>query len=76
MEDLYLALSIIPIIVRNEEFYKDKIKEAKELIGKRDPDDIHLLALALKLNCPIWSNDKDFEGLGIIIYKTTDMIKD
>ena len=76
MEDLYLALSIIPIIVCNEEFYKDKIKEAKELIGKRDPDDIHLLALALKLNCPIWSNDKDFEGLGIIIYKTTDMIKD
>ena len=76
VEDLYLALSIIPIIVCNEEFYKDKIKEAKELIGKRDPDDIHLLALALKLNCPIWSNDKDFEGLGIIIYKTTDMIKD
>lgn len=25
-----------------------------------DPDDIDFLALALKLNCPIWSNDPDF----------------
>ncbi len=45
------------------------------MIDKIDPDDIHLLALALKLNCPIWSNDKDFEGLGVEVYSTLDLIR-
>ena len=75
-EDLYLALSTLPLFVCDEIFYMDKIKKAKTLIEKRDPGDFHLLALALKLKCPIWSNDKDFEGLGIDIYRTFDLIKD
>lgn len=73
-EDLYLALSTLPLFVCEENFYTDKIKEAKRLIEKRDPDDIHLLALALKLKCPIWSNDKDFEDLEINVYRTLDLI--
>lgn len=76
VEDLYLALSTLPLFVCDEDFYKEKIKEAKRLIEKRDPDDIHLLALALKLKCPIWSNNRDFEGLGVDIYGTLDLIKD
>jgi predicted nucleic acid-binding protein len=76
IEDLYLSLSILPLLVCSEHFYKDKIKEAKRLIEKRDPDDVHLLALALKLKCSVWSNDKDFEGLEINVYKTLDLIKD
>ncbi|MFZ6016754.1 MAG: PIN domain-containing protein [Nitrospirota bacterium] len=75
-EDLYLALSTLPLFVCNKDFYKSQIKKAQALIGKRDPDDIHLLALALELKCPIWSNDKDFEGLGIDVYRTLDLIKD
>lgn len=75
-ENLYLALSILPLVICDDDFYKDKIQEAKRLIGKRDLKDSHLLALALKLECPIWSNDKDFEGLGIVVYKTLDLIKE
>lgn len=75
VEDLYLALSMLPLCVCDEDFYKDKISHAKKMIGKRDPADIHLLALALKLNSPIWSNDKDFEGLGIEVYSTLDLIR-
>lgn len=74
-EDLYLTLSTFPLLVCEEYFYEDKIKMAKKLIGSRDPDDIHLLALALHLKCPIWSNDKDFEGLGVGIYTTIDLLK-
>lgn len=76
VEDLYLSLSITPLLVCEDNFYKSKISRAKTLIEKRDPHDIHLLALALKLECPIWSNDKDFEGLGIQVYRTVDLIKD
>ncbi len=75
LEDLYLALSMLPLAVCDEDFYKPKIRQAGKLIGKRDPDDAHLLALALKLDCPIWSNDRDFEGLGVRVYTTLDLIK-
>ncbi len=75
LENLYMALSLLPISVCDEEFYKNKIRQAKRMIDKIDPDDIHLLALALKLNCPVWSNDKDFEGLGVKVYGTLELIK-
>ncbi len=34
----------------------------------------HLLSLALELKRPIWSNDKDFEGLAVKVYTTLDLI--
>jgi len=75
IEDLYLAFSMLPLSVCDEDFYKNKIKQAKKMIEKRDPADVHLLALALKLGCPVWSNDKDFYGLGIKVYSTLDLIR-
>jgi predicted nucleic acid-binding protein len=74
-EDLYLALSTLPVTVCDENFYRSKLKKADKLIGKRDPDDRHLLALALKLECPIWTNDRDFEDLGVNVYRTEDLMK-
>lgn len=52
LDYLYLALSTLPISVCDVEFYKDTLKKAERLIGDRDPDDVHLLALAMKLSCP------------------------
>ena len=74
MEDCYMALSLLPLIVSDMDFYKSKINHAKKLIEKRDPNDVHLLALSFNLNCPIWSNDNDFKGLGIKVYSTLDLI--
>lgn len=74
-EDLYLALSMLPVSVYDEAFYQNKIRQAKKLMAKRDPDDHHLLALALKLNCPVWSNDKDFHESGIDVYSTMDLLR-
>ena len=41
-----------------------------------DPDDVVYFALALKLNCAVWSNDKDLKKQDKIkIYHTHDLMK-
>ena len=41
-----------------------------------DPDDVVYFALALKLNCAVWSNDKDLKKQNKIkIYHTHDLMK-
>lgn len=55
--------------------YHDSVPAAARLMQKRDPDDIDLLALALSQRIPIWSNDRDFEGLGVDCYPTARLLK-
>lgn len=41
-----------------------------------DPDDTEYLALALKLHCSIWTNDKKLKNQNkVAIYSTSDLIK-
>ena len=42
------------------EEYKDEMRRAREI--SPDPDDVDFFALALKLNCPLWSNDSKLKG--------------
>jgi predicted nucleic acid-binding protein len=57
-----------------EEEYKEFIKRAEEITP--DPDDVMYFALALKLNCPIWSNDKKLKNQDKVnIYSTNELIK-
>jgi hypothetical protein len=51
------------------------IKEAERRIGKRDPDDVETLALALHLGLPVWSNNDDFEDAGVTWYTTAEVLK-
>jgi len=56
----------------------DKIKEQISLAKKicPDSDDIMYFAVAIKLNCPIWSNDKKLkEQDKIKIYSTDEILK-
>lgn len=39
-------------------------------IGDRDSDDWPIVATALALDCPIWTEDKDFFGIGVPIWKS------
>ncbi len=55
--------------------YSRFMVKAARRIGKRDPDDVDLLALALALNVPIWSNDKDFDAAGVEHYTTARLLK-
>jgi predicted nucleic acid-binding protein len=55
--------------------YHGSLALARRKIGKRDPEDVDLLALALELEIPLWSNDGDFEGTGIEWYTTAQLLK-
>jgi|CXWL01.1.fsa_nt_gi hypothetical protein len=46
---------------------------ARRRIGKRDPDDVDVLAL--HLNFAVWSNDNDFEDAGVEWHTTAELLK-
>jgi predicted nucleic acid-binding protein len=54
--------------------YRGKEKTARSRIRSRDEDDWPVLALALSLNLPIWTEDQDLFGVGIATW-TTDRIE-
>jgi predicted nucleic acid-binding protein len=48
--------------------------EARERLGQRDLDDWPILASALALRCPIWTEDTDFFGCGVATW-TSDRVR-
>ena len=71
MEVLAGISRIIQIV--EADIYGDYSEEAKQRIAVRDPDDWPIVAAALALNRPIWTEDADFFGAGIATW-TTDRI--
>jgi predicted nucleic acid-binding protein len=51
--------------VVGSDVYGEFEAEARERLGLRDPDDWPILASALALRCPIWTEDTDFFGCGV-----------
>ena len=43
-------------------------------MGRRDRDDVELLAMAIHLKLPVWSNDNDFEDTGTAWYTTASLL--
>jgi predicted nucleic acid-binding protein len=70
-----LAVATLPVTLVESRKYSGSIARAKQLIGKRDPDDVQLLALALHLGIPVWSNDNDFEGTGVDWFTTAQLLR-
>jgi len=58
------AFSLLKLEVILSETYSEQIPAAMILIGKRDPEDVELAALALALKCTAWSNDNDLVEVG------------
>ena len=48
--------------------------EARERLARRDPEDWPILAAALALGCPIWTEDTDFFGCGVATW-TSDRVR-
>ena len=69
-----LAVATLPVTVVDSSVYARSVSEARRRIGRRDPDDIDILALALHFGLPIWSNDNDFEIAGVEWYTTADLL--
>lgn len=61
------------ISIADRHVYEALRDESLERIGGRDPDDWPVLATALALDCPIWTEDLDFFGTGIATW-TTDRV--
>lgn len=57
----------------DKSLYQERAEEAKQRIKSRDFYDWPIVATALLLNCPIWTEDQDFFGSGLPIW-TTDRI--
>jgi predicted nucleic acid-binding protein len=60
--DLLLAFEQMPIEAIGDAFYADRFADIARL-GLRDRHDADLVALALALNAPVWSHDKDLLSL-------------
>lgn len=69
-----LAVATLPVKIVAREEYEAAIPEAERRIGGRDPDDVELLALAIETGIAVWSNDNDFEGVGVEWLTTADVV--
>jgi predicted nucleic acid-binding protein len=72
---LLLAMAALPVTVVSRSQYAKREAEAARRIGRRDPDDVELLALALHFEIPIWSNDRDIEKLDIDWFTTERLLR-
>lgn len=70
------VLDSLNAIVRpvESEFYMGSQQQALQRIAIRDADDWPVLACALTLGCPVWTEDVDFFGTGIATW-TTDRVE-
>ena len=73
LNDLVDSLKEVIQIIPQKEF-ESFFEEAKQLTS--DEDDIPYLALALKLNLPIWSNDKKMKRQNKVkVYSTEELMR-
>lgn len=75
VEEVRREFAELPLEIKERPFYQDRIARAKELMEAMDPDDVDLVALALKLDASIWSNDDHFKDLPLKRYTTAQLLK-
>ena len=61
------------VIPLQDEIYQHVEAEARNRIESRDENDWPIVALAMALNCPIWTEDKDFFGTGLPIWNSRNV---
>ena len=71
-----LLLNSLEEIIQPVEFetYGSFEATARTRLANRDPDDWPVLATALALSSPIWTEDNDFFGVGVATW-TTDRVE-
>jgi predicted nucleic acid-binding protein len=74
LEIVLLAAATLPVEIVPRSAYVGSVARAQKLIGHRDPDDVEILALALRFRLPVWSNDNDFEEAGVTWYTTASLL--
>jgi predicted nucleic acid-binding protein len=77
--DADLGMSVLDQLARiveqvDRSLYEEYQSAARERISVRDPDDWPVVATALLLNLPIWTEDPDFFGSGVATW-TSDRVE-
>ncbi len=68
-----MLLDLLPLRIYALNEYQAMVHQAESLIT--DKSDVHILALALAKNSPLWSNDRHFENIKEIkLIKTKDFV--
>jgi predicted nucleic acid-binding protein len=73
-ESMFEAIVDNLLLVVDRSLYEPFEEQARQRIAQRDPEDWPVVATALLLDAPIWTEDKDFFGIGIATW-TTDRIE-
>lgn len=74
LRDVQAAVAAMPVEWLAADAYSPFREQALERIGHRDPDDWPTVALALSLDLPIWSQDKDLVESGLRVYTTGQLL--
>lgn len=75
VEEMDAALEEAPVHIHGRMEYAEKLPEAIALVGSRDPEDVDVAALALKLKAPIWSHDDIFKDFPLRRSTTAQFLK-
>ena len=71
-----LDLIFAKINVVDREILEPFRKRADEILKDIDPNDAPFLALAMALNCPLWSNDRDLKKQRVVkVYTTQEILE-
>lgn len=75
VEDMLYTLGYVSTMMTSvpKKLYSHYEGSAKQRIESRDIDDWLIVATALLLNCPVWTEDSDFFGSGVATW-TTDRV--
>ncbi len=71
MQVLDNLVSVVQVI--DADIYLDMKRKALQRIERRDADDWPVLACAMIIGCPVWTEDADFFGTGVATW-TTDRV--
>ncbi len=61
------------VLPLGDDIYSHREKEAKDRISNRDINDWPIVALALTLDCPVWTEDQDFFGTGLATWNSRNI---
>ena len=76
LDSMLLAIAALPVTIVERNLFAIKVAEARRRIGRRDPEDVEILALALQVRLPLWSNDSDFADAGVEWYTTAELLQE
>lgn len=70
---VFLRALMAPMRLIGRDVYGEFEAMARERLGRRDPDGWPILAAALAIGCPIWTEDTDFFGCGVATWTSASV---